>query len=59
MMSVWDTLESSSPEDYKKKSKITRIMVVFNVSLHGALVIVAAALFIFFLPSYIDSKTKC
>jgi len=50
MMSVWDTLESTSPEDFKKKSRITKIMFFTNVSLHGALVIVAAALFMFFLP---------
>ena len=55
MMAVWDTLESTTPEDYRKKSKVTKIMLIVNVSLHGSLVIGAAALFMYFLPSGIST----
>jgi len=58
MMAVWDTLESTSPEDYRRKSKITKIMFSVNVFLHGALVIAAAVQFLFFLPN-LGNKGKC
>ena len=60
MMSVWDTLESMTPEDYKKKSKLTTIMLTINVTLHGTLVIGAAALFMYLLPNGNTTKVdKC
>ena len=49
MISVSDTLKAKSPEDLTKKSKITRIMFITNVSIHGFVFIVAAIVFKYFL----------
>lgn len=59
MMSVWDTLEGKSPEDYKKKAKKTTIMFSVNVLLHAGLIICAAFLFLYYLPNEITKTGKC
>ena len=59
MMSVWDTLEGKSPEDYKKKAKKTTIMFSINVLLHASLIICAAVLFLNYLPNEMTKTGKC
>ena len=59
MMSVWDTLEGKSPEDYKKKAKKTKIMLSANVLLHASLIICAAVLFLYYLPNNTTKTGKC
>ncbi len=59
MMSVWDTLEGKSPEDYKRKAKLTTIMLSVNVLLHASLIVCAAVLFLNYLPNETTKVGKC
>jgi hypothetical protein len=59
MMSVWDTLEGKSPEDYKRKAKKTTTMLLVNVLLHASLIICAAVLFLNYLPNGTTKTGKC